>query len=329
MIIDVENHYDLGNPSDPETLDTGKIIERFWDDGDVSFRKSREGSDVDVFLDFIDEAGIDMAVLSHHNVHLDDPAEWHDFCAELIEEYPNRFTGFATIDPLGGEPAFDELERAVDDLGLKGVHIYTRNDGLFLDSEEMWPFYQKVSELDVPINVHIEARPNGFEALDAPYGLYYVAAREFDMAAATMRLIFGGVLEEFPELDFIMNHFGGGISSILDRFDLYTDLAQESAWEGGFYQDERRISKPYREYFDELYFNLAGRGTGIDSVKCALTNISPDRLMFGTDFPLNYDHDPEGANEYIDAIRGLDVPDEDIEKMLGGNAARVLDIDAE
>lgn len=330
MIIDVENHYALPDPSEPDDFESGKITERFWgDDGKIGIRKSQKGADIDLFNQFLDEAGIDMAALTHHSVNLDDPAAWHDRAAELMAEYPDRYVCFATVDPLGGEDAMNELRRAVNDLGLKGVHIYTKNSGHFLDDDEMWPFYETVSELDVPINVHIEARPSGFEALEAPYALYYVAAREFDMAASVMRLIFGGVLEDFPELDFIMNHFGGGISSILDRFDVYWEYAQEDAWEGGFFRDDPNISGDYKDYFDKLYFNMGGREAGIASVKSALTNISPDRLMFATDWPLNYDYDPEGAQEYIQEIRNLDLPEQDIENMLGGNAARVMDIDVE
>jgi predicted TIM-barrel fold metal-dependent hydrolase len=65
---------------------------------------------------------------------------------------------------------------------------------------------------------------------------------------------------------------------------------------------------------------------GMAAVKCALTNISPKRLMFGTDWPFNYDRNPSGARQYIEEIRKLDLPEDDIEAMLGGNAARLLGI---
>ena len=62
------------------------------------------------------------------------------------------------------------------------------------------------------------------------------------------------------------------------------------------------------------------------AVECALTNISPDKLMFGSDWPFNYDLKPEEAGRYIEEIRKLDLPGEDIEKILGGNAAALLGI---
>jgi len=187
----------------------------------------------------------------------------------------------------------------------------------------MWPFYEKVSELGIPVDVHISNRPAGFDALKAPYALYYVMAREFDMAASVLRVCLGGVLEDFPDLVLIMNHFGGGVSSVIERLDAYTGYADGAGW-NDFYFDKRLISKPWREYFDKLYFNMAGRELGIETVKCALTNISPRKLMFATDWPWNFDYKPEKVRQYVAEIRKLDLPEEDIEAMLGGNIAGVL-----
>ena len=75
------------------------------------------------------------------------------------------------------------------------------------------------------------------------------------------------------------------------------------------------------------HFNMAGREVGMAAVKCALTTISPRRLMFGTDWPFNYDGNTQGVKRYIEEIRKLDLPKEDIEAMLGGNAARLFGIE--
>jgi aminocarboxymuconate-semialdehyde decarboxylase len=189
----------------------------------------------------------------------------------------------------------------------------------------MWPFYEKVSELRIPIDVHITGSPAGFDALHAPYALYYVIAREFDMAASVLRVCLGGVLEEFPDLKLIMNHLGGGISSIIERLDAYSSYADQPGW-SDFYFGKRLTSKPWREYFNKLYFNMAGREVGMEAVKCALTNISPKKLMFATDWPWNFDYEPEKVKQYVAEIRKLDLAKDDIEGMLGGNIARLLGI---
>lgn len=192
-----------------------------------------------------------------------------------------------------------------------------------LDSPKMWPFYEKVSKLDVPIFVHVSVSADGFDACDAPYDLNRTIVREFDLILATTRICLGGVLEAFPDLKFIIAHFGGGISSMKERLDRYVSYWKEKFWNG-----KPLISEPYaeqfNEYFGKLYFNMAGREIGMDTVKCALTNISPKRLLFATDYPPNFVDDPDGMKAYIQAIRNLDLDKESIEGMLGMNGVKLL-----
>jgi predicted TIM-barrel fold metal-dependent hydrolase len=328
MIIDVEHHLHIKDVVKAGRSPSGKICERFWtEDGRLQLQIFKDASRVEKSIQFMDEAGIDMAMLTTNpELNLEQSKKWNDFCAKIVKENPKRFVGFASIPPLGGKPALEELERAIKDLGLKGVHIWTVSNGIFLDSEERWPFYERVAELGIPIDVHISGGPPGFDtALQAPYALYYVVAREFDMAATVLRLCLGGVLEDFPDLVFIMNHFGGGVSSVIERVDAYMSYVGPG-WPD-FYFGKRLISKPWREYFDKLYFNMAGREVGTDTAKCALTNINPKKLMFGSDWPFNFDGNPEDVKGYVGDIRKLDLPKEDIDDMLGGNAARILGIE--
>jgi predicted TIM-barrel fold metal-dependent hydrolase len=326
MIIDMEHHTATEDRLEKGKSQSGKVCERYWDtDGKMKIRSFEEAAQAESHLQFMDEAGIDMAVLTTNPISsLEQCRRWNDFCAGIVRDHPGRFIGFATVPPLGGEPAFEELERAIGDLGLKGVHIWTWNYDQPLDSRELWPFYAKVSELGVPIDVHVTLEPPGFDAVHAAYALYYVMARELDMCAVTLRVCLGGVLEDFPDLVLIMNHFGGGVSAVLERLDAYMGYVGPGC--PSLYLDKPMISRPWREYFDKLYFNMAGREVGIAAVKCALTNISPKKLMFGTDWPFNYDRNPGGARQYIEKIRNLDLPGEDIDAMLGGNAARLLGI---
>ena len=301
MIIDLEHHIYAEEQLRKTGGKAGGAV-RTWDaDGKLRIHRFHGSSDINRHLRFLDEAGIDMAVLtSNSKGDLEQLRRLNDFCAKAVKENPGRFVGFARTLPLGGEPAFEELERAVKELGMKGVHIQARIEGRTLDSRELWPFYEKVSELGIPIDVHIAEEPPGFDALHAPYALYYVMAREFDICAATFRICLGGVLEDFPNLVFIMNHFGGGISAVKDRLDTYISYAGPDF---PFYVDKPLISKPWTEYFNKLYFSMAGREVGVASVKASLTNISPKKLMFGTDWPPNFYDNPQGVKRYIEEIR--------------------------
>ena len=327
MLIDFENHLYMEEQLIQKTHSpSGVICERFWDDkaNKIGLRVFKEASEVERFLKFMDDAGIDIAVLTNHgSKSLEQTKRWNDYCADVVKKYPKRFIGFAWIPAEGGKPALDELDRAINVLGMKGVHIVSRPGEYHLDSRELWPFYEKVSKLDVPIDVHVATEPSGFDALAADYGLYYTLARELDMCAATIRVCLGGVLEDFPDLKFIMNHFGGGVSSVIERVDSYVGFSLS-----GFYKGKPLISKPWREYFNKLYFNIAGREVGMETVKCALTNISPKRLVFGTDWPFNYDYYPQEVKRFTNDIKKLGLTGNSAEDILGNNAARLLGITA-
>jgi predicted TIM-barrel fold metal-dependent hydrolase len=326
MIIDMEHH---GSTLDNPMLARGKsrsglYCERYWgDDGRMKVRTYESSARTEERLEFMDAAGIDLAVLSSNPLKtLAEARAWNDHCARMISDHSHRFAAFASIPPLGGPEALKELNRAILELKLQGVHICTRNQDLHLDSREMWPFYARVEELGVPLDVHVTLEPQGYDAVNASYALYYIIAREVDMLVETFRICLGGVLEDFPGLQVIINHFGSGISAILERMDAYLDY--EGPGCPAIYPGKPLITRPWREYFNQLYFNIAGREMGIDALRCALTNISPRRLMFGTDWPFNYDHDAGKARKYIQAIKNLALPAEDIDSILGSNARRLL-----
>ena len=164
-------------------------------------------------------------------------------------------------------------------LGLKGVVIRSQASGLSLDAKEFYPFYEKVCALDIPIFVHPSGVPDGFDILNAPYDLHRQIGRELDLIVATTRLILSGVLEDFPDLKLVISHKGGGIAALRERI-LYR-FAEPGA-------PGTRMRRSFDEYLSKLYFNLAGHWGGMQSVACALTTISPSRLVFATDYPQNF-----------------------------------------
>jgi predicted TIM-barrel fold metal-dependent hydrolase len=277
--------------------------------------------DIDEHLRVMDAVGIDVAVLSIA-VSNDEPVAaleeckiWNDRVAEIVEKHPTRFVGLAPIPPLGGQGAFDELERAIGSLGMKGVVIRSQASGLSLDAQEFYPFYERVSALDVPIFVHPSGVPAGFDILNAPYDLHRQIGREFDLAVATTRMILSGTLEDFPDLKLVFSHKGGGIATLRER------ILYRYALPGA---PGTRMRRPFDDYFNRLYFNLAGHWGGMNSVVCALTTISPSRLIFATDYPQNHYKNPMEIKTYIENIRKLDLSAADLQRVLGDNAKDLL-----
>jgi predicted TIM-barrel fold metal-dependent hydrolase len=326
MVIDVEHHLETRESWEKRGGIRGQFIQQRGLDGMPLLPLYDAIYDVEIHLKDMDIAGIDMAVLSGTEAYsMEQAITYNNYYASVVKQYPSRFAAMAGTLPLGGQPAFAELERAIKGLGFKGVIISAQVNGLSLDSRELWPFYKKVSELNVPIFVHPSIKVPGFDALKAPYDLFRTIGREFDLATATIRLCAGGVLEEFPELQFVIAHFGGGFSSVKERMTRYISFMGADFWVG-----KPLISAPYLEnfnkYCDRIYFNLAGREIGMETLKCALTNIKPERLMFGTDYPPNFINDGKGMGDYIKEIRNLDLGNKSIDSILSNNAKKLFDL---
>jgi aminocarboxymuconate-semialdehyde decarboxylase len=277
--------------------------------------------DVEEHLKVMDAVGIDMAVLSigvsqdNTRIVLEECKVYDERVGEIINKYPKRFSGVAPVPPLGGAEAFAELDRAIKSLGMRGVVIRSQVEGLSLDSEKLYPFYERVSSLNVPIYVHPSGVQLGFELLKAPYELGRSLGRELDLEVATARIILSGVLEDFPDLKFVISHLGGGISAVKERMDYYF---------GARGMTSKGMRKSFHEYFEKIYFDMAGFAGGMNAVKCALTSIRPSRLVFGSDYPQNFIHDPDGIRIYIENIRKLELDEESKRLMLGENAKKLL-----
>lgn len=325
MIIDWEHHY---LPEELVVKKGGKKGELsiFYERGKPRGNLNPELCEVEEHLRVMDAVGIDVAVLSmavtsdDTETALEECRVWDDRAAEVVRKYPKRFAALAPVPPLGGQRAFDELKRAVEMLGLKGVVIRSQVNGLSMDAQELYPFYERVAALKVPIFIHPSGVQQGFAILDAPYDLGRSIGRELDLIVATTRLILSGVVDDFSDLKFVISHKGGGIAAVKERVE-YQFGATGSP---GTRPAGSRNRTPFDQCLNKLYFNLAGHHGGMGAVRSALTGISPKRLVFGTDYPQEFRGDTMNIKTFIENIRKLDLDEESKEAMLGENARELL-----
>jgi len=276
--------------------------------------------DLDLQLREMSEAGIDVSVLScllGWSAPMDECRLINDDLAKVQANYPGKFVGLAQAPVLEGQAAIQEIDRAVRNLGLKGITITSQTKGVSLDAPKLYDLYEKICELDVPIFVHPALAPVGYDLLQ-DYDLPRVLGREVDLTVATTRLIAGGVLDRFPDLKLVIAHFGGGIAAVKDRL-----LAKGYRF--------GTLKRPFADYFDMLYFDLAGFEGGLAALHCALQGIRPERLLFASDYPQDFTgvntDTGRGMKElkaYIDAVRALALSDATKEAILGRTAAQLL-----
>lgn len=314
MVIDFEHHYipaELGrrfglDPSKKEAVKTR--------DATVHAQLF----DLDAQILDMDRVGIDIAVQScilGWDTTLENCRLLNDCTARAQKDYPGRFVGLAHA-PVMEDAGLRELERGIGELGLKGVTISSQVNGLSLDAKEFTPFYELMNKLGAPIFVHPALAPKGYSLMN-DYQLPVILTREFDLGVAMTRLIAGGVIERYPDLKFVFAHFGGGLAGYKER------IARSSY--------RFKLPKAFEQYFDLLYFDMAGFEGSPIALRCALEAIRPERLVFATDYPQNFNsrdprqgRDVDGVSEYIEEIRRLPLAEAVKESMLGGTAARLL-----
>jgi predicted TIM-barrel fold metal-dependent hydrolase len=294
-------------------------------DGVPCYTMHNQLHDLDRHLAMMDYAGTETAVISSAEGMPGDLERCKVVNDELAREVPRfkgRIVGMGHTGPLAGKAGLDELDRCWRELGLRGVAIASTLSGKGLDAEELYPFYEHCQAAGQFVFVHptLACGTLGAEGFRA-YDLFRTVGREFELVTAVLRLICGGVLDEFPRLNIIMSHFGGGITSLVGRIRDYQD---KEFW--GLADDPIHGKKPKQDfdaYLSRLYFDTGGHFGDITAVKAALLNIPAGNILFGTDYPQEI-RGQDKVKAFIQAMQALDLPPADVEAMMGGTAARIV-----
>ncbi len=183
----------------------------------------------------MDEAGIDLQVLSHGAPAAQGLApetavrlarQTNDRLHAIVQANPQRFAAFAILPTPDPQAAADELEYAVSTLGFKGAMIHGLTHGVFIDDRRFWPIFERAEALDVPLYMH-PSYPNPV-VIDAYYKDYADQYPEligpalgFTVETATqgVRLVLSGVFQKYPGLRIVMGHLGEGIPFLLWRIN--------------------------------------------------------------------------------------------------------------
>ena len=145
----------------------------------------------DILAD-MDQAGVDMAVI----VAVDAETTYHykvpnELISEAVKRYPDRFIGFAGVDPRKGLLAIDEVERSFEQLGLIGLKFLPHLTEMAPNDPRMYPILAKAQELNMPVLFHTGVH------FHAGARLKYCRPESLDDLAI-----------DFPELKIIAAHFG-------------------------------------------------------------------------------------------------------------------------
>ena len=122
----------------------------------------------------------------------------NDEIASMVRRWPQRFAGLATLPVQDVTASTQELERAVNVLGLKGVELDTVVNGQNWDEPQFHPLFKAAEEMGALLFFHPQPTHNlVMERIDR-YGLSNSVGVLLEDTLVVAALIFGGILEKFP-----------------------------------------------------------------------------------------------------------------------------------
>jgi aminocarboxymuconate-semialdehyde decarboxylase len=276
---------------------------------DAAFR------DINVRLHTMDRERIDMQAVSPAPNY----AYWADqelsdrivtasneHVAEICATNPDRFVGLCHVSLQFPELAARQLGTAIRTLGMRGVEIGSRVEGVDLDDPSLDPFWAAAQEHRAPIFIHPSGTTLGKRV--AKYYLTNIIGNPLDTTIALTNLIFGGVLERFPMLNVVAAHGGGYLPSYFARSVHGHQVRPEM----------HTISRPPTEYLRRLWVdNLVFEPLFV----AHLVNVmGASRIVLGTDYP--FDMGQENPVDLVEAVPRLS--EEDASRIKGGNAIELL-----
>ena len=247
----------------------------------------------------------------------------NDEMAEMVARHPEKYIAAIANLPLNDvDVAMRETERAIKDLGFKGIQIYTSVLGKPLSSEEFMPLYEMMADYDLPIWIHPLRRPSvpDYPTEDGSrYRIFAIYGWPYETTVAMTRLVLSGVFEKFPNIKFITHHCGGMVPYFADRMLVF----YESELDRQGIENFPGLTKHPIEYFKMFYNDTALYGN-TSALMCGLEFSGEDRLLFASDMPYDMENGSIIIRRTIKGVEGMDVPESVKKKIYEGNARNLL-----
>lgn len=252
----------------------------------------------------------------------------NDGMAEMVKRWPDEFPAFVASLPMNNVPAaLAEMDRAVNELGARGVQVITNVNGRPLDDPEFFPIFERITNHhDLAVWMHPfrpGAKPDYTGEERSKYEIWQVLGWPFETSVAMARMVFSGLLEKLPNLRIVTHHCGAMIPFFAGRAEtLWAQLGSRSA-DGSEADVLKRLSKAPIEYFRMFYADTV-LGGSVGALRCGLDFFGIDRIVFASDCPFDPEEGPMFIREGIRSVEALGLPDADKEKLYLGNALRLL-----
>jgi aminocarboxymuconate-semialdehyde decarboxylase len=290
----------------------GKVVQR---------PMPREAFDLDLRLADMDKHGVDMQLVcaTVHTFFYDEAPELGAACAALqndqiaavADRHPDRFMGLATLPLQDPARAADELKRSIVALGLRGAQIGSHVNGRNLDDPVLEPVWTTANELKAFMLIHPHGEILPGERLKQYYMRNFVGL-PFETTMAGAALVFGGVLERFPDIKFCLCHGGGYVPYQTGRFVHAWNVRDEP---------KARLKESPRASIKRLYYDTIVHSQRV--LQFLIDAAGADHVLLGSDYPFDM-----GSLDCVARVEALAAPQAVRETVLGRRALELLELPA-
>jgi predicted TIM-barrel fold metal-dependent hydrolase len=232
----------------------------------------------------------------------------NDHFSALCEQYPDKLSFWATLPLPHVEDAVAEIGRSFDKLGAVGVILSTFVMNGSIAREEFEPMYAELDRRKAVVFLH--PCQNGLcSPLINDFGLTVCAGASMEDAVAAMHLIARRIPMRYPNIRFIIPHFGGILPMLLNRLD--GQMPQD-----GFAE---RPSVTARRFF----YDTVGWGSKAALI-AAVEAFGDTQLVPGSDYPVLLPW--ESYTQTFQHICDAGLPDASVKRILHTNAQQLLGI---
>ena len=247
--------------------------------------------------------------------------------AELCRAVPDRFPAFIASLPMNDIPAaLREFDRAVTELGARGVQLLTSIRGRPLDEPAFLPIFEQAAAYDLPIFLH-PYRPQTIsdypQESGSQYEIYTVLGWPQETSIAMARLVFSGIFQRLPDIKILTHHLGGILPYLAGRVGPMWEQFGLRSGNADYAAIRARMTASPIEYFRRFYADTA-IGGDVASLRCGLDFFGVDKVLFASDFPFGPDGGAYFAERNFDAFVALALPSREAEKIASANAVRLL-----
>jgi len=232
---------------------------------------------------------------------------FNDHICSCVTHYPDKFIGLGTVPLQDVDMAIKEMERCVKELKMPGIEIGSNINQLNLSDQKFDPFWEAAQELNCSIFIHPWEMMGENEMMK--YWLPWLVGMPAETARAICSLIFGGVMEKYPNLKFAFAHGGGSFPATVGRV--------EHGWK--VRPDLCAIDNPInpRDYLGKFWVDsLVHDEVSFDVL---MKTVGEDKICVGSDYPF-----PLGEHRPGELVESMNIPIETKQKIMFENAMNWL-----